>query len=1169
MTERPHTAPDTRRLIDALTTVRRRLRAKLVAGGLTRLLTLVSLALIGGVALDWGLRLPGGVRLTLTLVLLIYAGVLIWRRIALPLVHPVSLTEIAVRVQEHFPEFDRGLAGAVEFIQHGTSESPALAQRAIERAADVVGRVPIRRSLSGRLPRRVSATAGFAAVAVATLSFAAPSWLRTGVVRYVDPLGPHEWPRRVIIQPDSGDQIVALGESVTCRMEVLRGNSRRLRPVVVTRDELGRETRVPLQRGPQDEYHRLFEGVTTPFTYWFEAGDASTGSHPSRVRLVARPAVRSCELTVHPPPYVTRMEPTRHALDQRPVNVVEGSRVTIAVSTTAPIHEGTPGAGAWIGVGDERFALLRGDDTTWTIDREATASFSFTLHLVDVVDGHAFENRDPAVYRVDVARDRMPTISLIEPAPVLEVTPDAEVSIVASAEDDLGVRTMTLNADDPGAPGSPLPPIDLLGDSTESTTPDGIQRRCAMTWPLSPMGLSPGQIVTYAVEVTDNYELSGERHAPVRSREGRLKVISHAELSDRVAEQLKFIGRRIEQARDEQAALHADLKDVAVAVEGEGPLEPADAESLMQIGGEQQRLAAQTRRLAGRLTSVARTLEQNHVDDRALRDQVGRIEKTLQGVADGAMTTAVENADRARTAPEASTRREAVESADEAQQAATAALDDVLREIDQWNSLQDVVRKTRDLLDRQQRLRQSTARLSAETIGRRPDDLDDEQRSRLTANADMQQRLAGDVADLLETLPQLADQVRGEDAASADALVAAEQSARSSMIGDRMQSAANAIRGNRGAEAELEQRAIETGLSEMISGLESRQSRMLAELRKKLEDAEKALRELIDGQRVLWESTTALPDGAAPAATQDLANPQEILSRRTQRVGRQLAEEQDTPPVAERVKEAVGPMQRAAQQLAGGNRAGAEPEQLAALDVLHAALDLLLQAKEAAEREAAKQSLLDFRDALSAIRDEQVKIGGDVGKSVEEFERTGRLGRRDIRTVRGLAVRERELIDATATVKERVASTVVYDYAMSALIDDMGLASDRLDARDLSAETGESFDELVAQIDRLISALIEEGAPPEDEFAEDGGAGGSGQQSGRKSPVPTMAELRLLRTLQEQLNVRTQRLAESTAGQPANESTLKRVEDMGRRQKQVRELAEKMIEKSGLHEMNQ
>lgn len=1166
MTEKIDIAPETRRLIDALSMVRRRLRAKLVFGGLVRLLAVVALALIGGVALDWGLRLPGLVRLTLTLVLLIYAGVVIWRRIALPILHPVSLTEIAVRVQEHFPEFDRGLAGAVEFVQQGTDASTTLTRRAIDRAAEIVRHVPIRESLAGRLPRRVRVAASVAAVALVAISFGATSWLRTGIVRFVDPLGPHEWPRRVDIHAETSDQIVALGESVMCGMEVVRGDSRRLRPVVVTRDEQGLMTRVPMQRGADRRYHHRFEGVTTPFTYWFEAGDASTRSRPSRVRLVERPAVRTCEMSVHPPPYVQRDEPTRHALDERPVTVVEGSHVVVHVTTAAALHTDEPGAGAWIGIGDERFPMQPFDAMTWTFERDASASFAFTVQLKDVVSGQAFENRDPAVYRVEVALDRKPTVSLMEPSPVLEVTPDADVSLVAVAEDDLGVSTMTLSADD-GA--GPLPPVDLLADTTETATPEGIERNCSYVWPLSPLGLSPGQVVTYSIEVTDNFDLAGQKHQPVRSRDGRLKVISPDELTDRVAEQLKFIGRSIERARDEQSSIRADLQDAAEAVAEEGPLDPADIESLMQIGSGQQRLAAQTRRLAGQLSGVARTLAQNHIKDAALRDQVGRIEATLQNVADGPMTKAAEQTDRARTDPDAMHRQEAVASADELQQSATETLDRVLRELDQWNSLQDVARKTRDLLDRQQRLRQSTARLSAETIGKQPEQLTDEQRARLTANADAQQRLSSDVSDLLEAIPQLADQVRKDDVASADALVAAEQSARSSLIVDRMQSAANAIRGNRGAEAELEQRAIEDGLSEMIAGLESRQARMLAELKKKLEDAEKLIRELVEGQRVLWESTTALAADAAPAAVRDLAPPQELLSRRTRMVGRQLAGARETALIAERLKEAVPPMQRAADQLGDGYRDDAVPEQLGAIDALNAALDMLLEQKEAAEREAAKQSLLELRDALVAVRDAQVKIAEDVGASVKVFMQTGRLGRRDIREVRKLAARERDVIDETAAVKERVGKTVVYDFAVSALIEDMGSAADRLDARNVSEETGEVFDDLVVQLDQLIAALIEEGnMRPDDQFAEGGGAGG-GQQAGKKSPVPTLAELRLLRTLQVQINARTQKLAKTMVGQRATEDMLKRAEDVGRRQQAVHELTEKIVEKTWLHEMNQ
>lgn len=1159
---------DDSRLLQPLADVRRRLRRIVVSRGLIRVLSAAVLIGLTCVVLDWFLWLPAAIRLTITLFVLVGAGFALWHLVARPWLRPIDLTEVAIKVQDQFPQFHRGLAGAVEFVQKGASGSAALAEQAVARAAEIAAGLRMHTALAGSLAPGHVLIAVFAVATTAVLGAAAPGWLHTGALRFADPLGQHEWPRRVEIRAITGDKVVAFGEGFTCEMAVIRGASERLRAAAVVRDESGRTSEVPLQRGTDGVYRWTFEGVTRSFTYWFRAGDATTGGHPSHVRLVVRPAVRSVELVLHPPPYASELAPTRHVLSDKAVQAMEGSRAIVEVATGKPI-EPAPGspAGAWlIGSDDGKELTLspvpgnpRAFTGTLAIDQSAT----FHVHLVD---GEGFANRDPQVYRIEMVRDRVPSVALLEPPPVLEATPIADVPLTASVEDDFGIAFLTLHAavEQRQSPST----VDLMPATELTTGPGRVVGRTDYRWSLRPLELTPGQIVTYRLEAGDNFELAGRRHEPVSSRTGRLKIVSDAELAERLADRLHLLDGQVRQLWTQQETLRDELASVAEVASADAVLSEAAAESLLRVSGEQSRLAARTGQTGRQFADLSRMLELNGVDDPGGLVQTERFSERLGELADGPMTEASELAAKARLSDELQLRGEQLAAAGRSQHAASDALRELLAELDRWGNLQDVVRKTRETLDRQQQTTRQTARLTARTIGKRAAELSAEQLAELEAQAKTQDRLAGEVTDLVRKLPPLAEALRENDAASADALATAERTARSAAVADRMQAAADAIRANRGSSAGIEQLAAEKGLQDMLASLEDRRSRVLAELTKKLEEAEQVLLALIAEQGELLLANASSRSAAdrqdrytAQAGTQDL------LKRRTQKLAGRLAGDFETAETSRLVRSAVPPMTRAALRLTEGQGPEAETDQHVALDALEAALDTLQEQRRKAEAEEAARSLLAFRQELVEIRDKQATIGQQVQAVADDVAADGVLSRLEARTVRRLAHEQESLKDETASLQARVAETVVYDWAIGLVVGGMGEAAGRLASRDLSAGTVEVLAEILAQLDQLIESLIEEGNPPEDEFASGGAGGGADPQHKPKGPVPTLAELRLLKMLQLDLNRRTKKLAADSESADVSEETLSGISDLGKRQKKIRELAEKMIERTWLHEV--
>jgi len=1151
-------------LLRPLAQVRRKLRWLVVLHGLLRLTAALLLALLTCVVLDWFLALPGPARLLITVLLLATLGVAIWRLLARPLLRPVALTEIAVKVQERFGDFEQGLAGAVEFVEKGASGSPALVKRAIKSVARIAGRVRMNQAVRARPAAGQALVSMFAAVTTLSVGLAAPGWLYTGTLRYLDPLGPYEWPRRVAVRGLSGDALVAFGESFTCQMEVLRGASDRLRPAVVARDEAGQVTKVPLLRGRDGNYRWTFEALQRAFTYWFEAGDATTRAHPSRVRLVVRPAVRSAELLVYPPAYVGDVTPTRHVLSDRPVTALEGSRATLEMVANKPLvsSAGKP-AGAWLVRADTEpvpLAAVEGDATAYRGQIDVLESTTFSVRLVDAA---GFSSRDPQVYRIDMARDKAPDVDLLEPPPLLQATPDADVPLVISAEDDFGIDSLVLHAE--VADGPSWPPIDLRPVTVVNATPRGVSARTDYLWSLAPAGLPPGRIITYAVEVRDNFELSGRRHAPLRSREGRIKIVSHAELAETLAERLQLLAGRLRQLLTDQLALQEDLGLTAGQARGRQTLTAPVSDSLLRAWGEQARLSARTRQLGRQFADLGELLDRNHSADRAGRAQMARFQQRLGELSAGPMSEASELIAAARLSADQSLRDQQLADASAGQQAAVTVLQELLSELDRWGNLQDVVRRTQEFLDRQQRITQATARTTGDMIGRRVEELSAEQVERLSAQAAAQERLAEDVLGLLRRIPAVAEALREKDPASADALVSAEQAAHRTALAERMKQAADAVRGNRGSTAAIDQVAAEKGLQEMLAGFESRRERILAELTKKLAEVEEELTRLIrEEQELLEANQTARFQADQSRRYLAQAQDQELLKRRTQALAARLTDSPETSPVGRLLRQVLPVMTQAAASLTSGNGAEAETHQHAVLTGLQEALEALLEIRRRAEAEQAKRSLLAFRQDLVDVRDRQAALNLAVSELIGQLTDVKRLGRLEARKVRRFAAEQQALREKMSSLQERVASTVVYDWTVASIVEQMGDVAGRLDQRDLSGATVEMLADLLARLEQLIDALFEEASPPEDEFASGGGAGMQGQPRG---PVPTLAELKLLKMLQLEVNRRTRVLAESLESGEPSEETLSKISELGERQEQIRELAEKMIEQTWLHEV--
>jgi hypothetical protein len=123
----------------------------------------------------------------------------------------------------------------------------------------------------------------------------------------------------------------------------------------------------------------------------------------------------------------------------------------------------------------------------------------------------------------------------------------------------------------------------------------------------------------------------------------------------------------------------------------------------------------------------------------------------------------------------------------------------------------------------------------------------------------------------------------------------------------------------------------------------------------------------------------------------------------------------------------------------------------------------------------------------------------------------------------------------------------------------MGRAAARLDARDPGRSAQQAEQNALARL-----ALILEALEPETPGTQAGGPGESGTAGQGNQDVPkavqTVAELKLLKLLQQQINLRTRQLQQATApGRPLDEAQQEEFRALGQEQGRLADLLLQML----------
>jgi hypothetical protein len=113
------------------------------------------------------------------------------------------------------------------------------------------------------------------------------------------------------------------------------------------------------------------------------------------------------------------------------------------------------------------------------------------------------------------------------------------------------------------------------------------------------------------------------------------------------------------------------------------------------------------------------------------------------------------------------------------------------------------------------------------------------------------------------------------------------------------------------------------------------------------------------------------------------------------------------------------------------------------------------------------------------------------------------------------------LADSTKVVVKKLEDAPVFQWVLQTATDDMNESAVRLDKEETGQLTQEIQEDVIRKLGELIDALRKE---RQEKQQQQGGGGGGGGGGGKQPLVPPLAELKMLRIMQKDVNRQTQKV---------------------------------------------
>lgn len=687
-------------ILSKIEAIRGRARQLITLDGACRVALILVAVAIFSFCIDFFIpKVPLGVRATVLVAGLGAAAVAAWRFVVIPLSIKLSDDDLALCVEQQFPDLHDRLISAIQLNRQrgefARFNSPELVDALVKDAMNEAGSMDFSPVVLPAGPMKIAAGTAAVLVLVAGLAVWQIQAVKTWAARLLT--DSVQWPKktRIVRLSPQGDLVtVAKGDDLLVEIET-QGSVPRKAVISYRFGGQGEPITRPMRSEANGRWRYEFSKVIEPMEFWIEAGDDETGK--VAVQVLNPPTVERITLLYDYPDY-TQLKDTDATAPVEDGNIIAppGTHVTVTAVANLDI------AKAKILFG------RRGEEDVRELEVKADAQgrarlvvapvevLTNTQYAIWLQATNGLQTTSPVRYSIKAIEDRPPEIRISEPNLDKFCTAQARIPIRFATTDDFGVMKIELLIKVQNDPKRAEQALALDPFNTESYPAKRIDTE--YFFDMAEFGAKEGMVITYQVVARDGREIPKANET--RSRLFQFTVIKRDDLLKKMEDRLARIREELQRVIQFQDAGRGEVARLMDAVGAKDILAAIERQAVNGAAGNQRRITQHLERITHEFDEIVRDMRYNKLLEGGSEARLKKPGDLLHGVTEQKSPDAATVLGSAAGVGQAKDRMGRLQDTAVRQEDILVDLNTVLGLLTEYETYLEVVRYVRELLQK-------------------------------------------------------------------------------------------------------------------------------------------------------------------------------------------------------------------------------------------------------------------------------------------------------------------------------------------------------------------------------------------------------------------------------------------------------------------------------------
>ncbi len=610
-----------------------------------------------------GFILPVFVRVTLSGIFFLVLSVTFSYFFLRPLFYKPSLEELALKIEEKYPQLNNRLIGALQLYRNLEINPEGYSVQMIEKIieqADIISQELNFKQVVDKKPLRKISQVSFGLLGLTLIfTFLFPGYFNRSLYLFSHPLISVTAPQKFFFEISPGNAEVLKYSDVKIQIRTL--GEKPLKVYFYWKNEGGEWNEERLEKvktkgaklhpedSPQEnksfDFEYTFKQIKRNLDYYAKAEGIKSEQY--KLKVTDKPRIIDLKLTFNYPKY-TQLKPLVIDQNDGTIEALVGTKVKIEATANKDLARGD------LVFSDSSPADPKSDRIEMKIEGkkaigEIIVRKDDSYHL-EVEDKSGYKNPDPIEYKITKKEDQTPEVKIIQPGMDCDLTENMQLPLLVKGSDDFGFTNLKL-AYQVISSGDGEKELKSLKLPFEEKLEGELQSD--YLWDLSDIGLMPGDVVRYWVEIYDNDNFSGPKKGVSSSY--NLRHPSLEELVGEMDEQREDQLSNLEKNLAEQKELKKNLEDLSKDLfmqsqppEGkESQLSWEKRKEMEALLEKQKNLAENLKKLGEDVGKTCSKVEENRLASLELLERMAELRKLFDEVAPQELKEAMKNLQKA------------------------------------------------------------------------------------------------------------------------------------------------------------------------------------------------------------------------------------------------------------------------------------------------------------------------------------------------------------------------------------------------------------------------------------------------------------------------------------------------------------------------------------------